>query len=183
MFLTPPKQFLFLLSLCFGGLLTDSQCKDFNHSTGCHFAACFGSEPSWISTFSPTWSYFTNTQNYLNLVYLKNVYIYIYIYYIHIPRTLWWPLCCLEFWPCFQGLTFKNRGHLGSRYIYIYVYIYTYPYSHQSGKSDPHHPNLWKKTSMESMGGICHSWLHTENHLSTKARQALHGPVHLLGWT
>ena len=25
--------------------------------------------------------------------------------------------------PCFEGLTFKNRGHLGSRYIYI-VYIY-----------------------------------------------------------
>ena len=27
--------------------------------------------------------------------------------------------------PCFGGLTFKNRGHLGSRYIYI-VYIYIY---------------------------------------------------------
>ena len=27
--------------------------------------------------------------------------------------------------PCFGGLTFKNRGHLGSRYIYIYIiYIY-----------------------------------------------------------
>ena len=24
--------------------------------------------------------------------------------------------------PCFGGLTFKNRGHLGSRYIYIYMY-------------------------------------------------------------
>ena len=27
--------------------------------------------------------------------------------------------------PCFGGLTFKNRGHLGSSYIYcIYIYIY-----------------------------------------------------------
>ena len=29
-----------------------------------------------------------------------------------------------EFRPCFGGLTFKNRGHLGSSYIYcIYIYI------------------------------------------------------------
>ena len=26
--------------------------------------------------------------------------------------------------PCFGGLTFKNRGHLGSRYVYIYIYIH-----------------------------------------------------------
>ena len=28
--------------------------------------------------------------------------------------------------PCFGGLTFKNRGQLGSRYIYIYIHIYIY---------------------------------------------------------
>ena len=28
------------------------------------------------------------------------------------------------FRPCFGGLTFKNRGQLGSRYINIYVYTY-----------------------------------------------------------
>ena len=27
-----------------------------------------------------------------------------------------WPLFSLEFRPCFGGLTFKNRSHLGSRY-------------------------------------------------------------------
>ena len=26
--------------------------------------------------------------------------------------------------PCLGELTFKNRGHLGSRYVYIYTYIY-----------------------------------------------------------
>ena len=26
------------------------------------------------------------------------------------------------------GLTFKNRGHWGSRYIYIYISIYIYKY-------------------------------------------------------
>ena len=26
--------------------------------------------------------------------------------------------------PCFEGLTFKSRGHWGSRYIYICIYIY-----------------------------------------------------------
>ena len=30
----------------------------------------------------------------------------------------------LEFRPCFGKLTFKNRGHWGSRYIYIYVFIF-----------------------------------------------------------
>ncbi len=29
-----------------------------------------------------------------------------------------WPLFCLEFRPCFEGLTFKNRGHWGSRSQY-----------------------------------------------------------------
>ena len=29
----------------------------------------------------------------------------------------WGPLCWLKFGPCFWGLTFENRGHLGSRYI------------------------------------------------------------------
>ena len=31
----------------------------------------------------------------------------------------WSPLFRLEFRPCFGGLTFKNRGHWGSRCIYI----------------------------------------------------------------
>lgn len=31
--------------------------------------------------------------------------------------------------PCFKGFTFKNKGHLGSRYIqYVYIYICTYQY-------------------------------------------------------
>ena len=30
-----------------------------------------------------------------------------------------WPLFWLEFGPCFGRLTLKNRGQLGSRYIYI----------------------------------------------------------------
>ena len=28
--------------------------------------------------------------------------------------------------PCFGGLTFKNRGHVGSRYIYIFLYIHIF---------------------------------------------------------
>ena len=47
--------------------------------------------------------------------------IYVYIY---IPRTLSWPLVWLEFRPCFGGLTFKNRGQLGSRYMYIYICVW-----------------------------------------------------------
>ena len=35
----------------------------------------------------------------------------------------WGPFFCLEFRPCVEGLTFKNRGHLGSRYIYIYKWL------------------------------------------------------------
>ena len=31
--------------------------------------------------------------------------------------------------PCFGGLTLKNRGHLGSRYLYICTYIYIYIYT------------------------------------------------------
>ena len=30
--------------------------------------------------------------------------------------------------PCFGGLTFKNRGHWGSRYIYIYLVVLMYCY-------------------------------------------------------
>ena len=26
----------------------------------------------------------------------------------------WGPLFCLEFRPCFEGFTFKTRGHLGT---------------------------------------------------------------------
>ncbi len=33
-----------------------------------------------------------------------------------IPRTQMTRLFWLEFGPCFGGLTFKNRGHLGSRF-------------------------------------------------------------------
>ena len=47
-----------------------------------------------------------------------------YVYYIDIKYT-WNPNNPCFDWkrPCFGGLTFKNRGHLGSRYIYIYVHI------------------------------------------------------------
>ena len=38
---------------------------------------------------------------------------------LYVPRTQMGPLVLLEKGPCFGGLTFKNRGHLGSRYIYI----------------------------------------------------------------
>ena len=38
-----------------------------------------------------------------------NIYIYLE------PK---WPLFWMEFRPCFGGLTFKNKGQLGSRYIY-----------------------------------------------------------------
>ena len=59
--------------------------------------------------------------NYLFLIddrYLYSLYEYIYIY-------TWNPNDPCFGWkrPCFGGLTFKNRGHLGcwgSRYIYIY---------------------------------------------------------------
>ena len=30
--------------------------------------------------------------------------------------------------PCFEGLTFKNRGHSGSRCIYVQVYMFIYIY-------------------------------------------------------
>ena len=41
---------------------------------------------------------------------------------MYIPGTLWWPLSWLDFRPSFGWLTFKDRGHLGSRYIYIHMY-------------------------------------------------------------
>lgn len=31
---------------------------------------------------------------------------------VYLPGTLWWPLLWLEVGPCFEGLTFKNRGNL-----------------------------------------------------------------------
>ena len=37
---------------------------------------------------------------------------------LYVPRTQM-TLVLLEKGPCFGGLTFKNRGHLGTRYIYI----------------------------------------------------------------
>ena len=61
----------------------------------------------------------------LNIYINEKIYIYIYIYlfiYIYLE-----PDPCFG-WkrPCFGGLTFKNRGHWGSRYIYIFnIYIYT----------------------------------------------------------
>ena len=36
-----------------------------------------------------------------------------------------WPLFWLEFGPCFGGLTFKNRGHLSSRWIWSQSISYT----------------------------------------------------------
>ena len=57
-----------------------------------------------------------------------------------------WEFSCITIWnpamtliligkkPCFEGLTFKIRGHWGSRYMYIYInlniYIYMYFYLH-----------------------------------------------------
>ena len=38
--------------------------------------------------------------------------------------------------PCFEGLTFKNRGHLGSRYIHI-IYIASY---HETSPSMENRP-------------------------------------------
>ena len=37
-----------------------------------------------------------------------------------------WPVFWLEFGPCFEGLTFKHRGHLGSIGINIYIYVHIY---------------------------------------------------------
>ena len=50
--------------------------------------------------------------------------------YIHIYIYTWNPNDPCFDWkkPCFGGLTFKNRGHLGSRYIYIYTHVYIYIY-------------------------------------------------------
>ena len=45
--------------------------------------------------------------------------------YIYLEPKWGYTLFWLEFRPCFGGLTFKNRGHLGSRYIYVCVNIYT----------------------------------------------------------
>ena len=42
------------------------------------------------------------------------VYIYIYTWNPNDPCFDWKS-------PCFGGLTFKNRGHLGSRYVYLYL--------------------------------------------------------------
>ena len=39
-------------------------------------------------------------------------------YYIYLEPK-WGPSFLLEFRPCFGGLTFKNRGHWGSRYIIL----------------------------------------------------------------
>ena len=46
--------------------------------------------------------------------------VYIYIYILEAK----WPLFCLEFRPCFEGLTFKNRGHWGFRYT-IYTLLFS----------------------------------------------------------
>ena len=70
--------------------------------------------------------------------------LYIYIY-THIYKYTWNPNDPCFDWkkPCFGGLTFKNRGHLGSRYIYMYIYIYM----ELSYVLFPHHlflkTNLW----------------------------------------
>ena len=62
-------------------------------------------------------------------IYLLNSHhVYIFIYLEH----KWGPLFWLEFGPCFGGLTFKNKGHWGSRYtntstfqgVYVFPNIY-----------------------------------------------------------
>ena len=51
-----------------------------------------------------------------------HTYIYIYIYiYICIHLEPFDDPCFAWERPCFVRLTFKNRGHLGSRYIYKYI--------------------------------------------------------------
>ena len=57
--------------------------------------------------------------------------------YIYIPGTQM-TLVLVGKGPCFEGLTFKNRGHLGSRYVnnkktyhwtYYVLYLFHIPYS------------------------------------------------------
>ena len=63
------------------------------------------------------------------MFHISCAYGYIYIYLE--PK---WPGCFDWKWPCFGGLTFKNRGQLGSRYIdhkfMINVGIYSSPMEH-----------------------------------------------------
>ena len=47
------------------------------------------------------------------------IYIYIHIY-VDVPRTQM-TLVLIGQVPCFGGLTFKNRGHLGSRNIHMHM--------------------------------------------------------------
>ena len=61
---------------------------------------------------------FTGVQfsgNLLKCIFQKKIYVIIYI-------CTWNPNDPCFDWkrPCFGGLTFKNRGHLGSR-LYIYI--------------------------------------------------------------
>ena len=66
----------------------------------------------WCKPFNQKWR--------CSLMFAKaSIYVYVYIYIYLEPK--WGPLFWLEFRPCFGGLTFKNRGQLGSRYIYIYI--------------------------------------------------------------
>ena len=69
--------------------------------------------------------------------------IYIYIY----KEPKWCPLFCLEFRPCVEGLTFKNRGHWGAlgidttcevTCILLYV-IYLYAYTTCEVVQELHH--------------------------------------------
>ena len=41
------------------------------------------------------------------------------VLYIYLERK--WPLFCLEIQPCFEGLTFQNRGHWGFRYTFMFT--------------------------------------------------------------
>ena len=56
--------------------------------------------------------------------------------YIYIPRTQIDPCFDWNFGLVLRGLTFRNRGHRGSRYICIYIYIlyiiYIYIFTHFS---------------------------------------------------
>ena len=47
--------------------------------------------------------------------------------YIYIPRTQMTPVLIGK-GLVLGGLTFKNRGHWGCRYIFIFAYIYLYTY-------------------------------------------------------
>ena len=46
----------------------------------------------------------------------------------------WGPFFWIQGWPCFEGLTFKHRGHLGSKYVYICLRLPTWNVNHGTKK-------------------------------------------------